>query len=61
MVIEADDTNDGWADSESDLDLSNYDPEAAPMPVNWKCLSCGTPNPEVKGQCNKCWKVLTLI
>ena len=47
-----------WADSESDFELSNFDPEVGPQGTeSWNCLSCKTPNEMKMRYCHKCWEV----
>ena len=47
-----------WADSESDFELSNFDPEVGPSgSESWKCVTCKTPNEMKMRYCHKCWEV----
>ena len=49
---------DSWADSESDFELSNFDPEVGPGSSEaWKCLGCRTSNVPFIRYCSKCWQV----
>jgi hypothetical protein len=58
VIIQDSGSSDYSADSESDFELSSYDPEMGPMGSdNWKCRNCKTPNPPMMSLCNKCWKV----
>ena len=47
-----------WADSESDFELSNFDPEIGPGGTeSWNCVACKTPNEMRMRYCHKCWEV----
>ncbi len=53
-----DDDPDFWADSESDFELSNFDPELGPRAAEtWKCVNCGCANTPFIRYCSRCWEV----
>ena len=57
------DDPDFWADSgtsysESDFELSNFDPEIGPRSSEtWKCVQCGCANTPFIRYCGQCWEV----
>ncbi len=58
ILRDAADDADFWADSESDFELSNFDPELAPTgSETWKCVACGCANTPFIRYCGGCWKV----
>ena len=60
IVAAIGDDPDFWADSESDFELSNFDPEIGPKSSeSWKCVQCGCANTPYIRYCGQCWEVRT--